>query len=235
MNTSDRPGDVDKTYHLYEMESDTVNPADASTAAPAIENDPVRARLLADEIDGQNVKTPLMLGAVVSVFFAVVLGLAVTFVLYMKFDTSLLGPAGWTIVMLVLTAGLCYGIDRATHGRRWADTQIAGPIFHPILDKLLFSYRFLVGGYQRKQRADAVLDEAVIARGARLVRALGAAGVPMMPARLIEPGDTPQSLDLVIDHLTLRDWIGHSSDGQKLWLSSKAKNLMIQWGLTNAV
>ncbi len=211
------------------MQTETVHPA-------VTENDPVLFKLLADEIgDGPNVKTPLMLGAVVTLFLSVVLGVIFTIVLWSQFGTSLLGPAGWSIFMILASAGGCYGIDRMTRGKRWADTQIAGPIFHPILDKLLFSYRFVVGGYQRKQRADAKEDEAVIARGARLIHSLGAAGVPMMPAKLIEPGDTPQSLDLVIDHLTRRDWIGHSSDGQKLWLSSKAKNLMITWGLMNAV
>ncbi len=198
--------------------------------------DPVLFKMMADELgDGEKTKTALLLGTVITIFFCGVAAVVATVILNLWFTSSGIGLTGWMIVMLLLSGAICFLIDRKTRGKRWADAQIAGPVFQTIVDKALFAHRFVVGGLQRKQRVGATEDERVIARGARLVHSLSAIGAPAMPAKLLEPGDTPQSLDRVIDYLTNRDWIGHSSDGQKIWLSSRGKNLLTQWGLLAAI
>jgi hypothetical protein len=194
--------------------------------------DPVLFKMLAEErSDGEAAKTSLTLGLICTILLSIALAALATVLCIIWFGSSGITFYGWVMVMLGGSAGLCFLIDRKTRGKRWADAQIAGPVFHPVLDKLLFAHRFLVGGIQRKQNIPASIDTMVIERGARLVRRLGAVNQPQLPAQLLEPDDSPTFLGHVIAHLAERDWIGHSSDGQKLWLSSRAKNLLTKWGL----
>jgi hypothetical protein len=198
-------------------------------------DDPVLFKMMAEERGGgEAAKTSLMLGLICTIVLSIVAGLLMTLLFVIWIGTSGITFYGWIVVMLLLSGGICFWLDKRTRGKRWADSQIAGPILHPILDKLLFAHRFTVGGIQRKQNAPASIDTMVIERGARLVRTLGAFNEPKMPAHLLEPGDSPSFLDHVIAHLNQRDWIGHSSDGQKLWLSSRAKNLLATWGMLGA-
>jgi hypothetical protein len=198
-------------------------------------DDPILFKMMAEERGGGEVaRTSLMLGLICTIVLSVLAGLLVTVLFMFWFASSLIGSYGWIIFMLVASAGICFWLDKTTRGKRWADAQIAGPVLHPLLDKLLFAHRFTVGGIQRKQNASASIDTMVIERGARLVRTLGTFNEPKMPAHLLEQGDSPAFLDHVIAHLSRRDWIGHSSDGQKLWLSSRAKNLLAQWGMLGA-
>lgn len=176
-------------------------------------------------------RTALTLGLVLTLFLSAVVALIVTLLFYVWFESSGLGLAMWTVVIVAIAMGICWIIDQRTRGRRYADAQIAGPVFHPIADKILLPMRMLVGGMQRRRRDRASEDQVVIARGSRLIYVLAGMDGPTLPARLIEPGDTPDSLDRVIDHLTIRDWVGHSSDRQKIWLSSRAKDRLAQLGL----
>jgi hypothetical protein len=198
--------------------------------------DPVLAQMLAEEVGESAVaRTSLTLGLVLTLFLCAVVALVVTLLFYIWFETSGLGLAMWTVVMVAISMGICWFIDNQTKGRRYADAQIAGPVFHPIGDKLLLPFRMLVGGMQRKRRERASEDQIVIERGSRLIYVLGGKDGPTLPAHLIEPGDTPDSLDRVIDHLTVRDWVGHSSDRQKIWLSSRAKDTLARLGLLTQV
>lgn len=198
---------------------------------PATE-DPVLFKMLAEERSGgEEAKTSLIIGLVCTILLSVGMAVLMTVLCIIWFGSSGITFYGWVLVMLGVSTGVCFLIDRKTRGKRWADAQIAGPVFHPVVDKLLFAHRFLVGGIQRKQNVPASIDTMVIERGARLVHHLGAVNLPQSPAQLLEPDDSPTFLGYVIAHLTERDWIGHSSDGQKLWLSSRAKNLLTKWGL----
>lgn len=194
--------------------------------------DPVLFKMLAEERSGgEAAKTSLTLGLICTILLSIALAALATVLCIIWFGSSGITFYGWVMVMLGGSAGICFLIDRKTRGKRWADAQIAGPVFHPVLDKLLFAHRFLVGGIQRKQNIPASIDTMVIERGARLVHRLGTVNQPQLPAQLLEPDDSPTFLGYVIAHLAERDWIGHSSDGQKLWLSSRAKNLLARWGL----
>ncbi len=196
--------------------------------------DPVLAQMLADEVGESAVaRTALTLGLVLTLFLCAIVALVVTLLFYIWFENSGLSLPMWTVVMVAISMAICFVIDRQTKGRRYADAQIAGPVFHPIADKILLPFRMLVGGMQRKRRDRASVDEIVISRGSRLIYVLGGKDGPALPALLIEPGDTPDSLDRVIDHLTVRDWVGHSSDRQKIWLSSRAKDMLARLGLLN--
>lgn len=203
----------------------------SSVVSPPIE-DPVLFKMLAEEKSGgEAAKTSLMLGVICTLLLSIAAAVLMTILCIIWFGNSGITFYGWVLVMLGISAGICFLIDRKTRGKRWADAQIAGPVLHPFLDRVLFAHRFVVGGLQRKQNMPASIDTMVIERGARLVHRLGAANQPQMPAQLLEPGDSPAFLGYVICHLTERDWVGHSSDGQKLWLSSRAKHLLAQWGL----
>ncbi len=195
-------------------------------------DDPILFKMMAEERSGgEAAKTSLLLGLVCTIALSIVAAIVTSLLFVLWFGSTLITFYGWNLLTLAASFGICFWINKKTRGRRWADSQIAGPVLHPLLDNILFAHRFLVGGFQRKHNAPASIDTMVIERGARLVRTLGAFNEPKMPAHLLEPGDSPAFLDHVTAHLTKRDWIGHSSDGQKLWLSSRAKNLLATWGM----
>ncbi|GIW76280.1 MAG: hypothetical protein KatS3mg104_1343 [Phycisphaerae bacterium] len=128
--------------------------------------DPVLFKMLAEErSDGEAAKTSLTLGLICTILLSIALAALATVLCIIWFGSSGITFYGWVMVMLGGSAGLCFLIDRKTRGKRWADAQIAGPVFHPVLDKLLFAHRFLVGGIQRKQNIPASIDTMVIERG----------------------------------------------------------------------
>lgn len=178
-----------------------------------------------------------------------VLTLVIVLVLYIEFGSSFIGPIGWFIVLALLLAPLAIWHEKRTHGKFWADSvTLSGADwdkyavdhdYRPSAVQKLLMYlelpllgpRLIVGGWQRQKMVDAAMVEPFLRRCAMLVYTLADYGEATQITNLVKPGDTPDTIDRVLAHLDKRGWTGHSSDNKRIWLSSRAKDELANWGL----
>lgn len=208
--------------------------------------DPIFARMRADEVgDAGKPRTLFAIGAGITLGMVVVLSVVISILLWIVAGSSGIGFFGWCVVLLVLLFAYAYWVEKRTRGQFYADNlhgegvdwttgepepiPLAG-LIKPV-DQVLVGPRLIVGAYQRSKGFEARRFDQFLTRGAILVRTLGAAGGSAPLAKLPLPGETPEVLDHVIAFLDRRNWIGHSSDGQRVWLSSRAKDDLGKWNL----
>lgn len=208
--------------------------------------DPIFARMRANEIgDANKPKTLLAIGAGITLLMAGVLSIVVCILLWIGVGGSGIGFFGWLVVIVVLLTPYMWWVEKRTHCNFYADTLwgegvdwttgAARPapmasLIRPI-DTVLVGPRMIVGGIQRVKGFEARRFDQFLTRCAILIRTLGESGGAAPLAKLPLPGETPDVLDQVIAFLDHRNWIGHSSDGQRIWLSSRAKDDLSKWNL----
>ena len=210
-----------------------MNTSDPTPAAA----DPIVARLRADATEavaGGMVLVAAGVGAtLVSVFAATVL-------LWLLFGVPGIGFSGWFVLLLVLYVAAAVGWWRSRRGltgtaaftyldprQDWARPgTFAGryAAFWPALDVFFFGPRMTLSGLEQSRGSEPASRAAFFDRCALLLRQLGRAGEAQpWDALTISDEETPAKLRPVLGYLDRTGWTGMSSDGGRVWLSSRAK------------
>ena len=224
----------------------TENAIPAASDTPA---DPVYLRMRGQELGPAPARGILTGGIALTFAVIFVLDVVLVLALYWNFGTSYLGFIGWFIVLAILLTPYAIWADKRTRGKFWADSVTASGAdwdkyrvdraYEPSMGSKILTWlelpllgpRMIVGALQRQKLVDASEVEPFLRRCTMMVYQLADFGVATPTAHLAKPGDTPEVLDRVIAYLDKRDWIGHSSDNGRVWLSSRAKDDLGNWGL----
>jgi hypothetical protein len=215
------------------------------------EGNPVLAQMRAQEAGSAGLgMTILLIGAGVTLLTVFVIATVIVAVLHALLGTSYIGFTGWMLVTLVALVPYLIHLERRTRGEFYADTvlgsgqdwgnasshgeyQMQNMTATAAMygDLALTGPRLLLGGWQRIKGLEARQFNAFLARCAEAVYVLAAAGEAVPAQRLAAADESPKAFDRVLNHLEKRDWIGHSSDRRRVWLSGKAKADLVKLGV----
>jgi len=175
-------------------------------------------------------------GAAIIVFGSFALGLILSGLFYIWFDSTGLGITGWTI-LFVLLCGVAVGwLLRPMPPGSGADRYVAGApedlLARGPLDWPLFGPRLMVKGIRYAQGHEPFARIYFYDRCALLLRQMGKRGEQApVTALLISDDETPLMLAKVVDYLDANGWLGTSSDKTRIWLSSKARQVLMEMGV----
>ena len=208
----------------------------ASTPDGAPVSDPLVERLRHEaDVAQAGGMTSVAGGAAVIVFGSFGLALLVWLLSWLWFDGAGPGLTVWTF-LFVLAFGVVVGLLlRPAPPRSDAGRYVAGapPEFleRGPLDWPLLGPRLLVYGVRHAQ-GETVARGYFYDRCALLLRQLGKRGEQMpLAALLISEDETPAMLGKVVTHLDKTGWLGTSSDKSRVWLSAKARQVLMEMGV----
>ncbi len=211
--------------------------------------DPIVARLRMQEVEKAGSGSVLLaIGAVVtfvSLFFAAAF---VWTILWRLFGETYLSFWGWFCVLVLLLLPYLITLERRTRGNFWSDSIMnsgldygnpssVGDYYHQrgaatiffYVEMLLIGPRMLIGGYNRFRGVDPVRFNQLIERSATLIRDLASAGGSCAVEKLVHPGEPVVNVLRIVERLDKQEWVGRSTDGRRVWLSSRAKADLMKW------
>lgn len=221
-------------------------PPITATANSAIPIDPLVTRLRADAAASTGGGMALVGGGIIVSFVTV--ALLVT-LLWLVVGLMGLGYTAWIVILGGMFAAGAFFWLKARAARfatgafeyvdprqEWAGVGryaggIGGAVF-AMLDWLFVGPRMLFAGARQMENREPPSRERFFDRCALLLRQLAKFG-EAMPAKAASIGkdETAEKLSPVVSYLDRAGWVGTSSDGSRMWLSSKAKIDLMQMGI----
>lgn len=208
-------------------------------------SDPIVARLRADAASSVGHGTALVVGGVV---LSAVLIFGFTLLMWLVVGLPGLGLKGWFVLWMLLYAGaaIVWLRKRTALLGRPAFTYVdprqewtrpgtfvgRSATFGPALDYAFLAPRMVQAGLDQAGDREPPTREPFFDRCALLLRQLGRAGEQQRLETLLISDDEPtDKLDPVLEYLDRTGWIGRPSDGQRVWLSSRAKDDLPRLGV----
>lgn len=168
-----------------------------------------------------------------------------TLVFNLLFGGSGIGWRGWFVVGLLLIVGLLIWLETRVIATEALDTKGLTESIPPAVDdyalpvkpgslasKLAWGPPALLTGFRgirgkRTRRQEAVFDRAVI-----LVFDLAREPGRVEVKQVMRPPEDMMALAAAVDWLEANDWIGRSTDGGSLWLSTVGQKRLVERKLT---
>ena len=217
-----------------------------AAANSAIPIDPLVTRLRTEAAASTGGGMALVGGGILVSFFTVA---ALVTLLWLVIGLMGLGFTAWIIILgAMFAAGAFFWLKArsaqfATGAFEYIDPRqewagvgryaggIGGAVF-TILDWLFVGPRMLIAGAHQMENREPPSRERFFDRCALLLRQLAKFG-EAMPATAASIGEdeTAEKLSPVVSYLDRAGWVGASSDGSRMWLSSKAKIDLMQMGI----
>jgi hypothetical protein len=218
---------------------------------PGPGSDPVYARLRNQEIGKAGMGTGMLIGGLaITLVSLLIVDAILCYILYALLRDTYLSFWGWFGVLLVLLVPYLIWMEKRTRGQFWSDavldsgvdwgsyTGYGGYTVQSTLgsalvytEMLLIGPRLLIGGYVRLRGIEATQLESFLRRCAICVYDLAEHGQAVSLQKLAKPGESPARLEKLVKHLESHNWVGHSADMKRIWLSSEAKKDLVAWGL----
>lgn len=208
---------------------------EAAAGGPNV--DPLVARLRRDaDVVQAGGMTSVAGGAAICVLESLAFALIIVVLMNLWLDGSVIGFTGWTIVGLLFCGGIVGLLLKpktpgSDSGRYVAgappELLERGPIDWPLLGP-----RLMVVGIRHANGNEPVARGYFYDRCALLLRQLGKRGEQApLPALLISDDETPAMLGKAIGYLDKTGWLGTSSDKQRVWLSTKGRQVLMEMGV----
>jgi hypothetical protein len=226
---------------------------DYRSAGSASSDDTPESRLIGQLQQLYAVKTGggvllMLAGAGIILLAGVVVTSIVTFILYTWFDSSFLGWTGWFVVYLIAivpllvreerrsrghflseaAAGLDNPMDASSYGEYQLDRGAAMTAVYS--EMLLWGPRALLRGIATMRGQQPTRFRGLLERAAQVILTLYRSPDAMLLAKLIQPGEPPARFREVLKWLDDQDYIGLSSDGKRVWLSSRMRGKLASEG-----
>lgn len=213
-----------------------------TTPASDIPSDPLLARLKSHEYSTTGTAgTLLIFGALITLVCVIVLAIALRIVLPISFYLI------YAILMLAML-GLLFFLEKQTTKGFWAMSIEPGDFIGingflhregadpmtTILELLLLGPRLLLAGLHRIQHRPLPRLDDFLARSAVILYTINDQGAGLPLAKLTVDTELPQDLLPHLKFLDHRGWIGFSSDGSKVWLSTPGEKRLRELGIPAA-
>ncbi len=175
-------------------------------------------------------------GVLIVIAMISVLTLILVFILNLLlsvFDVSVPFMVIWVLVALGLVPAMfwyerrIHGPYSSSSGAGLADSHVewelatSAPQIASLIELALTGPRWILEALGLRRQGSG--KTGVVEEAAEAVKILYVAGKGVPLAKLLRPGDTVDDVREVVSVLKSVDWIGQSSDGNKVWLSSDTK------------
>ena len=215
--------------------------------APA--TDPIVARLRMQEMEKAGSGTVLLAAGALVTFVSLLFATGFLWtILWRLLGETYLSFWGWFCVLVLLLLPYLILLERRTRGNFWSNSIInsgldygnpssVGDYYHQrgaatlffYVEMLLIGPRLLIGGVNRLRGVDPVRFNQLIERSASLIRDLAAAGGSCAVEKLVQRGEPLVDVLRIIERLDKQEWVGRSTDGKRVWLSTRAKADLMKW------
>jgi hypothetical protein len=175
----------------------------------------------------------MIIGVVITLLSIFIITTLLRVMMWLWFDGSTLLTLLVQIVLLGGAGALMYFKSIAPAPAYPIAPQYFGqPLLNiSVIDWLLTGPRLFVTGFRHGKSTDLWAQRRFLDRCALLLRQLADHGEAVAVSTLIIGEDDAMMVQQLLDYLDTHNWIGHSSDRTRVWLSSGAKNKLPTLGV----